>query len=261
LSIFIVANVSGPTMSINLSLNTRAFVFYPMEKMVMRRAMAQISSCARFIFLSCTVVARESVVMNRESKHTETNEFNPHESPVESPVESAECGNADNLDAKNVRTIDALSAEVERYKDLYLRVRAELENYKKRLPREREEMYFQLILKVFKPLVVAVESLSVGVKNLDTSVNKEVEEGLQMSLRLFDACFKEISIDFIRPQDGVFDSRWHEAIATVHDTAVPDGNIVEVVRTGYRIGERVLRPAAVVVSKGAPPSEPSDSVH
>ena len=75
-------------------------------------------------------------------------------------------------------------------------------------------------------------------------------EGLQLTLKLFTDALAKRDISIIDPQDEVFDSNLHEALSMAPSADVPADNILHVIQKGYKLVDRVIRPAKVIVSKG-----------
>ncbi|MDR1665794.1 MAG: nucleotide exchange factor GrpE [Puniceicoccales bacterium] len=149
------------------------------------------------------------------------------------------------------KQLEEVTRQRENYRDLYLRARAELDNYKKRLPKEREDIRFYVITALFSPFITALENFSLGLKNAEKrNVEREVLEGFKMVFQQFNLCFKDLSIKPIDPTGEVFNPHLHEAVSVRHDAEKKEGTVLEVVRTGYRVGDHILRPAIVTVSKG-----------
>jgi molecular chaperone GrpE len=83
----------------------------------------------------------------------------------------------------------------------------------------------------------------------DTAFNQSIE-GLQLTLKLFTDALNKSNVSIIDPQDEVFDSNLHEALSMAPSADVPENNILTVIQKGYKLADRVIRPAKVIVSKG-----------
>ena len=139
-------------------------------------------------------------------------------------------------------------AEAERQRDEYLdalqRLKAEFDNYRKRVARERAALVAGASERLVRELLPVVD-------DLERAVNHEgdIEEGVRLVHRaLSDALAKEGLTEI--ETEGPFDPHTQEALLAQPSEA-EEGTVIEVLQRGYRLGDRVLRPARVVVSKGA----------
>ena len=134
--------------------------------------------------------------------------------------------------------------------DRLLRLAADFENYKKRAARERQE-YVQLANeRLLKELLPILDDLERALNAAEQHEEAQLEEGVRLVHReLRDALAKEGLVEI--ETDGEFDPHVHEALLT-QPSEEDDGAILQVIQKGYRLGDRVLRPARVVVSQGAP---------
>jgi molecular chaperone GrpE len=152
--------------------------------------------------------------------------------------------------------LEEATAEATSQKERYLRTVADLENYRKRAVREKEETRKQANCGLVEDLLPILDHFSLGLKSAeDHEGGKAFAEGFRMILQQMDAALKQNGLQEINPEKGVFDPNFHESIAHLPDATIEDGHIVEVHRVGYRLHERLLRPAQVVVSSGAPSEE------
>lgn len=147
--------------------------------------------------------------------------------------------------------LENLKAQAADNWDKYLRAVAELDNYRKRALREREEAIRAARETVILALLPALDNLGRALEH--SPEGTPLHDGLlqvqkQFARALADFGLAEISV---KPGDA-FDPNLHEAIGYVASDTHPDGVIVEQHHSGYRLGDRLLRPARVVVSKGPP---------
>jgi molecular chaperone GrpE len=85
---------------------------------------------------------------------------------------------------------------------------------------------------------------------------KTMVEGVELTARELQAVFARHGVKKVEPQGEKFDPNFHQAMFEVPDEALPAGTVTQVVQSGWKIGERVLRPAMVGVSKGGPRPAP-----
>jgi molecular chaperone GrpE len=146
----------------------------------------------------------------------------------------------------------ALSAERDELKDRMLRVAAEFENYKKRARTTQTEAEAKARESVLKDVLDVADNLE---RAAGHGANGKVDpasvlQGVSLVLRVLQ---QKLERQDVRPFDAkgqVFDPRVHEAISRVESDEVPAGSVAVELQKGYRIGERLLRPAMVSVSSG-----------
>lgn len=157
----------------------------------------------------------------------------------------------------------ALAAE---FKDRLLRTLADMENLRKRTAREVADAELRGITSFARDLLGVADNMRRALDAVTPEVRASAQaavtaliDGVELTEReLLKALEKNRVRQFV-PQGGKFDPNLHQAIYEVPDASVPAGHVVQVVQPGYMIGERVLRPALVGVSKGGPKTAPGTS--
>lgn len=148
----------------------------------------------------------------------------------------------------NLRT-----AELEQARDLYLRERAELENFKKRMQRERSEALRYASEGLVRDLLPALDNLERAIDHAESGGNGQpLVEGVKMVLR---SALDALDRHGIKRVDAVgqpFDPTQHEAVDRVEQTEVEANHVVAQYQAGYRMHDRLLRPAQVSVSAKTP---------
>jgi molecular chaperone GrpE len=167
--------------------------------------------------------------------------------------------------ADPVAELEAKLAALEKDKkdnwDRYLRAAADLENSRKRHKRELDDARFDAKLRVLKEILPVVDNLERAVEHAGGDVDgdaklKAMVEGVQLVLRQFQTAFERLDVKPIEAEGQPFDPNLHEAISQLESDAAP-GTVIQVLQRGYRAGDRLLRPALVVVAKArAAPVEP-----
>jgi molecular chaperone GrpE len=159
-------------------------------------------------------------------------------SPESEPAEQPE-GQRQASDAE-------LSAELERLEDRYKRALADLENYRKRSAREIERRSEEVREAVIRDWLEAVDSVERAVR-LDSG--GPCAEGLRAVLEQMQTVLAREGAVRIGAAGDQFDPELHEAVAVRPSVKVPDRTILAVERSGFALGERMIRPALVVVSR------------
>ena len=139
--------------------------------------------------------------------------------------------------------------------DRYLRAAADLENTRKRTKRELEDAKFETKNKVLKEMLPVVDNLERAIEHASGSGEKNpIVEGVQLVLRQFATAFERLDVTPVDAMGQPFDPNLHEAISQI-ESDQPAGTIVQVLQRGYRAGDRLLRPALVVVAKAKAAAE------
>jgi molecular chaperone GrpE len=152
--------------------------------------------------------------------------------------------------------IAALQAERDEMKDRMLRIAAEFENWKKRARKEQSDAVAQARESVLKDVLEVADNLerAIGAQS-QAGGNGVVDgaavvKGVNLVLRLFQQKLERYEVRPFEAAGQPFDPRVHEAISKVESANVPAGSVATELQKGYRVGERLLRPAMVSVSTG-----------
>ena len=133
--------------------------------------------------------------------------------------------------------------------DTVLRLRAELDNSQKRSVAEVEKAHKYGVERLLLELLPVVDNLEHALNNLSEDVSDSDKEGIDLTLKSFESALDKFGISPIYPISEDFDPIKHEAVSVVKDEKHADNKIVEVMQKGWRLHERVIRPARVVVIK------------
>jgi molecular chaperone GrpE len=134
----------------------------------------------------------------------------------------------------------------------YLRVAAELDNFRKRTDREIDNARKYAIERFAQEMVNVSDSLEAGVNSGRDNPGQALLEGAQATLKLMQQAFDKVGIKVIEPTAGTaFDPAWHEAMVAQEAPGQPANAILSVIQKGYSLNNRLLRPARVIVSKSS----------
>lgn len=171
--------------------------------------------------------------------------------PAEAVVEAApEPDKVAELEAK----LAAAEKEKKENWDRYLRAAADLENLRKRQKREAEDAKFEAKGKVLKEMLPVVDNLERAIEHAAQATDdadrtsRPIVEGVQLVLRQFSTAFERLDVTAVEALNQPFDPNLHEAISQ-QESDQPPGTVVQVLQRGYKSGDRLLRPALVVVAK------------
>ena len=146
--------------------------------------------------------------------------------------------------------VERLEAELAQCRDSLARAQAELANVLKRHEREREAARLYRVEPLARSLLELADAMEEAQQAMaqEENVSEALREGQALTLRSLMRAFEQYAIEAIDPAGEPFDPNLHEAVAAQPTAAVPPGRVLEVLRKGYRLHERLLRPARVVVS-------------
>ena len=158
----------------------------------------------------------------------------PVDENVEEAIEAEVIEEQDEVQEDTPNLFEAITAEVTELRDRYARLQAEWDNYRKRTQAERESER----VRASENLVMDLLPL------LDDLQNKFLQ------------ILEKHKVTQIAALGEPFDAMQHQAVGTEEDASVPEETVVNVFQQGYKMGERVIRPAMVVTSTGGPAREP-----
>lgn len=143
-------------------------------------------------------------------------------------------------------------------KDKLLRTLADMENLRRRTEKEVADAKTYGVTSFARDMLTFVDNLRRSIDNVPAELRAAgapaatLVEGLELTERDFLSRLARHGVKKLEPQGAKFDPNKHEALFEVPDESVPNGTVVQVVEDGYAIGERVLRPAKVGISRGGP---------
>jgi molecular chaperone GrpE len=181
-----------------------------------------------------------------------TDDLTPDRNAVDGPQTPAEAAAAELAERLNKS-----EAELADAKDKLLRALAETENQRRRAQREREDASKYVAANFAKDMLDVADNLRRAIGSIDPAAlqderAKALVEGVAATERALLAALERHGIKRIEPEIGErFDPNFHEAMFEVPNTGKPGGSIVQVVQAGYRMHDRLLRPAMVGVAKAS----------
>lgn len=198
------------------------------------------------------------------NKHPE--EQQDEQNDLDAVQEFGESGkNAGELDEKidrssvdtDIEDIEEIALELDKtrtladeYLDGWQRARADFSNYKKRIEREQADLYQTISGTIVKQYLDVVDDLALAIKSRPQSgEGAEWANGIELVFRKLLTILENQGITPMNAQGEIFNPTLHEAISSEDNEDFESGEIIEVVKQGYMIGERVLRPALVRVAR------------
>lgn len=157
----------------------------------------------------------------------------------------------------NLEELMALKNELEteraksgEYLDGWQRSRAEFANYKKRIEREQSQIYQATSANIIKRYLDVLDDLERALKNRpQEGEGKAWADGVELIYRKFLSILESEGIQLMKTDGQIFDPNLHEAVTSEENSQYKSGQIIEVLKQGYMLGEKVLRPALVRVAR------------
>lgn len=164
-------------------------------------------------------------------------------SPQTEPTQ-AETQNQDQL-------MTQLQGDLERFRDLALRSQADFENFRKRAAREKDDAVKYANASLLERLIPILDNFELGLSAARTSAEgSAILSGMEMVARQLNDFLSQHGVEPVSAEGQKFDPNLHEAVGHEPSADVAEGTIVRQLRRGFKLRERLLRPATVVVSKG-----------
>ena len=197
--------------------------------------------------------------MAKVSNMTNSNETSPELNENQAEIESSETQGSEDK-AAQATVIDEtvadpmldLQAEADKARDQALRAEAEMQNLRKRAERDVQNAHKFGVERLIQNLLPVLDSLE---KAIETSLQAETPEddpqleGLKLCFKLFTDVFEKEGVQMLDPLGQAFDPNVHEALSLIENPDMEPNSVMAVIQKGYRLHERLVRPAMVIVSK------------
>ena len=179
--------------------------------------------------------------------------------------DNAETQNSDNsaektegkAEASAPDPVEELTKELATAKEKHLYLQAEYQNYRRRAAKDISDARVHAIEDTLVPFLTVSDYLAMAATAADKSENIEaIRQGLQMIIGQFFKAFEELGVQKFESAGKDFDPKLHEAVSNEPSDEVEEGKIIREWSCGFKIGEKLLRPARVVVSSG--PAKPQE---
>lgn len=165
---------------------------------------------------------------------------------------------AENVEPHPSVVIEKLNAENVEMKDRVLRTLAEMENLRRRTEKEVSDAKTYGVANIARDMIAFADNLRRAIESVPAAAReaegdlRTLVEGLELTERDFQSRLARYGVKKLEPQGQKFDPNMHEALFEIPDPSVPNGTVMQVVESGYSIGDRCLRPAKVGVARGGP---------
>ena len=147
------------------------------------------------------------------------------------------------------KAVVAAEQEMALHRDAMLRMQAEMENLRKRLTRDLEKSRKFALERVLKDLLQVRDTLERGLEMVDESTSVEsLIEGKELTLKMLIKVMADHGLEVIDPVSEMFNPDFHEAVTVVPNPDLEENTVIEVLQKGFKLHDRLIRPAMVVVS-------------
>lgn len=185
-----------------------------------------------------------------EIAESEEESLSPNDAEAAKNSESSESAQEVMLDEEAPDELEQLTAQAAEYLDGWQRARAELANYKKRVERERRDAYSRAAADILSQYLEVVDDLERALQDRpDGSEAASWADGIELVLRKLQTLLESHGVEKIDAISQPFDPKFHDAISHEETDDTPEGHVIDIIKHGYRMGDRVLRAAVVRVAK------------
>jgi len=136
------------------------------------------------------------------------------------------------------------------WKDMYARMRADFDNFRKRTQRDREDLFKSAAGDVIKDMLPTVDTLALALAKVPAGADDAFVKGVQLTYESFLKALETHGAKPIESKGEPFDANYHEAIAQLPSADVEEGHIIDETKRGWLLNGKLLRAAQVVVSSG-----------
>jgi molecular chaperone GrpE len=188
--------------------------------------------------------------MDKPSNIDIENGVDPADPSVDSPA--AQAADAPQLTAEEIDQLKDEARKAQEHWNQLLRTAADFENYKKRAARERTEAGKYAIESLLQKLIPVMDNFEMALNAANASPGGSVDAlqtGVNMIYQQLKKALAEAGLQEVNATGQKFDPNLHEALSQAESAEVPEGTVLQQLRKGYKLHDRLIRPASVVVAK------------
>lgn len=144
---------------------------------------------------------------------------------------------------------EKLTEELKAEKEKYIRLYAEYDNYRKRTSAEKLQIYDDATARAIKEILPMADSLTQAMAHFDgKDVPEEFSKGIEMIAQQLKASFEKLKVEPYGEVGDTFDPELHNAVSMTQDESLPENSVSAVYQKGYKVGDKIIRHAMVVVA-------------
>lgn len=190
---------------------------------------------------------------SRLTADTEQEKYKDNNAPVTEHLDKKEADSASAEETGQKQEIKEIEKELSDYKNKYLRLYADFENYKRVSAKEKQELVKYSIEEIIKELLSVVDHLELALEHSsDDEASKTLKEGVEMTLKELKTTFEKFGLTGIDALGKPFDPSVHHAMSQIASDENEENTVIAEFRKGYMLNDRVLRATLVGVSKKTP---------
>lgn len=165
---------------------------------------------------------------------------------------AAEAADAKASEQSEESLLTQLQGDIERFRDHALRTQADFDNFRKRAAREKEDAIKFANASFLERLIPILDNFELGLNAArGSAADSPILAGMDMVAKQLTDFLASSGVEPVNAEGQPFDPNLHEAVAQEASTTVPEGVVIRQLRKGFKLRDRLLRPATVMVSKGA----------
>lgn len=183
----------------------------------------------------------------------ENNEADMEMSSIQSESQKEESDNSETVmkDENLSQKVKDAYSKSEDFQDKYIRVMADIDNLKRRQIKEREDTVIRTRSQIISDLLPVLDAFQMGMNEVEKEEStKNIFVGISMAYKQMESVLNEYGLEIVDPKGTNFDPKYHEALSYQSDEEVEEGYVLQTVRVGYKIRDKLLRPASVIISQG-----------
>ena len=178
---------------------------------------------------------------------------NEQKKPEENPAADAVAATtAAAEESAEENPFEQLQSDMQRFRELAMRTQADFENYRKRALRDKEDAVRYANAAFLERLIPVIDNFEFGLLAARAEGSQAVLIGFEMVAKQLQDFLAASGVEIIDAEGKAFDHHLHEALGAEESGTIPEGNVVRQLRKGYKLKDRLIRPANVFVSKGKP---------
>ena len=159
--------------------------------------------------------------------------------------------NSESSDLSPQQELEQAQATVKDYWEQMMRLRAEIENYRKRAARDVENAHKYGLKSFVEELLPVIDSMEMGLSAAagENATLESIREGSELTHQMFIQVLQKQGLNEIDPRGEKFDPEQHQAISMIDDESAESNTVIDVMQKGFSLNDRLVRPAMVVVAK------------
>ena len=193
---------------------------------------------------------------------TNSKETSPERNEDQADIEASEIQDQDTgavqegedqlVAADAIDPLAEVQADADKFRDLALRAEAEMQNLRKRAERDVQNAHKFGVERLIQNLLPVLDSLEKEIETINEAETPEDDtqiEGMKLCCKLFSDVLEKEGVQVVDPLGQAFDPNVHQALSMVENPDMEPNSVMAVIQKGYRLHERLVRPAMVIVSK------------